>query len=162
MAYKISTLPITEGLQVFQKVTFPIFTNIKNDKERLLKAYIKSAFLVLLASLPFGLLFIGFPEIVVTVVLGKDWLAIVPVLRVLTIYGVIQSISATTNSLFYSVNKNNYVALFTFMNLLGMLVLILPMVKSYGITGAAYSVLFGALLSAVVRVYFLYMFIKKK
>lgn len=161
MAYKISTLPITEGVSVFQKVTFPIFTNIKNDKKRLKNAYFKSAFSVFMLSLVFGIFFLGFSEKIVYLVLGEQWLTIVPVLRVLSVYGIIQSIAATSNSLFYSTNNQKLVMIATSVNFFVMALTIYPLIISHGILGAGMSALLGTVVSAPVRLYFLLRYFKK-
>jgi len=47
-AYRISTVPVTEVGEVFNKVTFPIYTQINEDKKRLKKAFLKTLLIICL------------------------------------------------------------------------------------------------------------------
>ena len=58
IAYKISTLPITEGGEVVSKVVFPVYTRIYGDRERLRTAYFKVLGSITLVTIPFGLFLI--------------------------------------------------------------------------------------------------------
>lgn len=160
MAYKISTLPISDVSNVVNSVMFPVYTKFKNDIKRLRRAYIITVFAVAALVLPFGLILVIFTRELVLVILGNNWLEIVPVLRVLLFFGIIQSIIATSNALFLSTNNQKYVMFSTLFNVIGMLVFIYPFIINFGIVGAAYSVLIGSLVSAPVRLYLSYKILK--
>lgn len=155
MAYKISTLPITEVADVFGKVTFPIFTKISGDTERLRRAFVKTTVGITLLVLPIGIFLFVFPKEVIRVVLGEQWLMAVPALRLLAVFGVIRAISGSSSALFLAVKKQEYVTGLTLVSILGLAVTIIPLVNRYGILGAAASATVGALAALPVIGYYL-------
>ncbi|OGY18420.1 MAG: hypothetical protein A2900_03860 [Candidatus Chisholmbacteria bacterium RIFCSPLOWO2_01_FULL_50_28] len=155
MAYKISTLPITEVADVFGKVTFPIFTRISGDTERLRKAFVKTTVGITLLVLPFGIFLFLFPNQVIAFVFGEQWLIAAPALQLLAIFGVIRAISGSSSALFLAVKKQEYVTGLTLVSILGLAVTIVPLVNRYGILGAAASATIGALAALPVIGYYL-------
>lgn len=155
MAYKVSSLPMTEVSDVIQKVTFPVYTKIAEDKERLKKAFIKSLFATILLVLPIGLILFFFSREAVLILLGPKWLSVVPVIKVLSFFGVVRSITETTYPLFLSLKKQNYVSAITLFSILGLAITIFPLVKNFDIVGAGISSLIGSLFAIPITVYFL-------
>ncbi len=160
MAYKISTLPITEITQVVNGVTFPVYANIGGDIKRLRKAFLKTLLITTILALPLGFLFIFWGSEIVNLVLGRDWMAIVPTLKILAVYGTIQSVLAISNALFLATNNQKYVMVCVFLNVLFLAIFIYPLTTRYGIVGAGYSVLASALLAAPARIYYSYKILK--
>src|SRR6266403_2378720 len=157
MAYKISILPISEISDVVSRVAFPVYTKISDDRKRLRSAFLKTISLVTVCSAILGLVIFLFPSEIITIILGKKWLAAAPALRVLSIYGVLRTISGPASALFLSVGKQNYVTAMTFVRFFGLLLTIYPLVVMYGLIGAGYS----ALLSVIIEIPFILYFFKK-
>lgn len=155
MAYKVSSLPMTEVSDVIQKVTFPVYTKIAGDKERLKKAFIKSLLATSIAVLPIGLILFFFSQEVVLILLGPKWLSVVPVIKALSFFGVVRAITETTYPLFLSLKKQNYVSLITLFSILGLIITIFPLVKNFDIVGAGISSLIGALFAIPITIYLL-------
>lgn len=154
VAYRISTLPITEGGEVVSKVVFPVYTKISGDKERLKKAYLKVLKSITLLMIPFGLFFIIFAEPFVLLFLGDKWLEIVPALKVLSIFGVIRAVSGSSSTLFLAVKKQEYITLVTLVSIVGLTLVVFPLVVKFGLLGAAYASLIGALVAVPFMFYF--------
>ncbi|HJZ05815.1 hypothetical protein A2634_03940 [Candidatus Amesbacteria bacterium RIFCSPHIGHO2_01_FULL_48_32] len=154
-AYKISGLPVTELAEVFSKVTFPVFAQIKGDKVRLWQSFIKSTLALSAIVVPFGIFLFFFPQIIVFL-LGPNWAPAIPALRLLSIYGVIRSISGFSSALFLAVNKANFVTYVTLASILGLTVSIYPLVSRLGLVGAALSVIIGSLTALPVVIYYTY------
>ena len=144
-AYKISTLPVTEVGQIFNKVTFPVYVAIGGDRERLKKAFFKTLLVILGLVLPFGLLIFFFSRPVILLLLGDKWLGAEPALKVLAIYGVLKSILNSSYSLFLSVKKQKIVMLAELTGILGIAIAVVPLVARYGLIGAGYSAAVGAI-----------------
>lgn len=154
MAYKISILPITEIADVVQKVVFPVFTKISEDRERLKKAFTKTLFFVSALSVPLGMLIFLFAKEIVLLLLGDQWISIIPVLRILSIFGVIRAISGSSSALFLSVSKQEYVTIATFVSISGLLVTIIPLVLRFGMLGAGIAALIGTLISFPIFIFY--------
>lgn len=153
--YKISMLPITEAVDVINKTSFPVFVKISGDKARLLKGYIKTVLISLLVSLPLGLVFYIFPEQIIALLLGSQWVGGGDVLRVLAILGVIRALSISVSSPFYALEKQEYMTVITIIGFFGLAITIVPFVQIWGIVGAGYSALFGSLFSTPFVIYYL-------
>jgi len=155
MAYKISSLPITEVADVFGKVTFPVFTKIAEDRHRLKRAFIKTTLSLTLLVLPFGILLYLFPEEIITVIFGESWLMAAPAIRILAIFGIVRAISGSSSALFLAVKKQEYVTGLTLVSIVGLALTIIPLVKYYGILGASISALIGSIVTLPLIGYYL-------
>lgn len=154
-AYKISTLPISEVADTFGKVTFPIYTKISGNKIRLRQAFKNVTLGISALTIPLGAVLFFFPEAVISFILGDNWLAAAPALRVLSIFGVVRAISGSASALFLSVKKQQYVSVITFVSILGLAITIIPLVSSFGIFGAGLSALIGSIIALPVINYYL-------
>lgn len=155
MAYKISMLPISEVTDVVGKATFPVYVKIDTDLVRLRSAFLKSLSLITLVTLSLGSVLFFFPEIVITILLGDQWLSAAPVLRLLAVYTVVRSILTAPVALFYGLGKQEIVARITFVSFIGLAVTIYPFTQNWGMLGATGAVLFGSLISIPFVLYYL-------
>lgn len=155
MVYKISSLPLTEVSDVVQRVTFPVYVKIADDRLRLKRAFIKSMSATAILILPLGIALLIFPSQIVQILLGERWLATVPVVRIMSFFGVIRALTISSYSLFLALKKQEYVSLITLVGIVGLGVSIVPLVNKYGITGAGFSALIGSIVSVPVVAYYL-------
>lgn len=162
VAYKISTLPISEVTDVVSKVVFPIYSIIGGDKKRLKTAFLKSTLIISITTITIGTVLFLFPKYIVLIVLGERWLSAVPVLQALAIYGVLRAISGSSSALFLGIGKQNYVTIMTFIRFIGLAVTIYPFILMFGITGAAYSALFSVVVEIPIIIYYVIVVFKKK
>jgi O-antigen/teichoic acid export membrane protein len=146
-AYKISTFPITELGDVFYKVTFPVYVKMRDFPERLKIAAIKGGLLLSVLLLIASLLIYFLADSLVSIVLGSNWLAAVPVVKTLAFLGFFRGTSNSFNSLFMALNMQKQVSLIILFNALGLAITIVPLVTKYGLVGAGYSAIIGASLS---------------
>lgn len=105
-AYALGHKPNYEVTKSIHHGTIPVYTKIVDTVSRLQRAALRSigatAVIVTLGSLP---LLIA-PELVVLYLLGPNWQEAVPLVRTLTIAGLIQSFSSVGYTLFLA--KKNY------------------------------------------------------
>ncbi|MBU0998066.1 lipopolysaccharide biosynthesis protein [Patescibacteria group bacterium] len=162
MAYKISTLPITEISNVFYNVTFPVFSKFQNDKKRLKKAFLKSTLVIVLIAVPVGLAIYLFAKEIVVFILGKEWIPVVAPLKILSIYGILRAITAEFPAVFMALKKQELVTKVTLVAVLGIGITIIPFVRKFGILGASYSALFGMILAIPLMTYYMYILLWRK
>jgi PST family polysaccharide transporter len=86
MTQRVGVLPTRELISPLQRVLFPSFSEIAEDRERLKRVVRESINVVGSLSLPAGVGFALVSDDVVPVALGEQWLAIVPLLQVLVPY----------------------------------------------------------------------------
>lgn len=146
-AYSISTLPVSGVSEVFNKVMFPVFVKISEERKRLKLAFYKVFGLIFIAALAFGIAIFFFSRPVILIFLGEKWLSIEPVLKILAIFSVLKSVLNSTYSLFLSLKMQKTVMLSELCGIAGMGLAIYPMVSKYGILGAAYSTIIAVVCS---------------
>lgn len=146
-SYSIATLPVTGVSDIYSKVMFPRFTKVIEDKQKLKSIFIRSTYGIFFVTLIFSFLLIVFTKPIVLLFLGDKWLGIIPSLKVLAIFGLIRSIVNSSYSLLLSLKMQREVMISELCGILSMLVLIYPMVKNFGIIGAAYSAIIASLFS---------------
>lgn len=160
MAYKISILPISEISDVINKVIFPVYVQIVDDSKRLQKAFLKTTTVISFITIIIGLIIFLFPKEIILILLGDKWISAVPVLQILSLYGVIRAITGSVTSMFLAVKKQNYVTLMTFLRFLVLILTIVPLVIQFGLIGAGYSALLSVLVEIPVVIYFVYKIFK--
>lgn len=152
-AYNISTLPVSEIGNIFNKVTFPVYVVISEEKERLRKAFVKTVLVISFLVVLFALLVLFFSKFIILVLLGENWLPIEPVLKILAIFGVFKSILNFSYSLFLSLKLQKYVMYSEMAGVLGMVIVIYPMISRFGLVGAGLSAIISFLCSLPVVIY---------
>ncbi len=155
IAYKLSTLPITEVSEVFGKVTFPVYVKISDDIIRLKRAFVRTTLTISALVIPIGLILFFFSKEIVLIVLGGNWLAVVPALKVLSIFGMVRAISGSSSALFLAIKKQEYVMVVTLVSILGLAISIVPLVVKFGIVGAGLSALIGSITALPIIIFYL-------
>ncbi len=153
-AYKISTTPLTEVGDVFYRVTFPVFAKISDDAERLKKAFVKTITANALIMTLAGIIVYIFASPIVKILFGQEWDAAIPVVRLLSVLGVVRGIASSTNSLLVAKTKQKYSAVVTFVSSVGLLVTIVPLIHKYDIIGAGVAAIIGTVISLPFTIYF--------
>jgi len=153
-AYKISTAPLTEVGDVFFRVTFPIFSKISGDSIRLKKAFIKNTVINSVLMIFAGVFIYIFASPIVKILFGQGWEAAIPVVRLLSVLGVVRGVAASTNSLLVAQMKQKYSAIITLVSAMGLLITIVPLVKVYGIIGAGLSAILGTALTLPLIIFY--------
>nr|MBI5456068.1 lipopolysaccharide biosynthesis protein [Candidatus Levybacteria bacterium] len=161
MIYKISILPLSEISDAINRVVFPIYVKIADDKNRLQKAFFKTSFVISALTIALGTMIFIFPREIILIVLGDKWLSGVEVLRILSTYGVLRAISGSITPLFLAVKKQNYVTVMSFFRFIILAVTIFPLVIKFGIIGAGYAVLLSVFGEIPVVAYYTYKIFKK-
>lgn len=146
-AYTISTLPVSEIGQIFNKVTFPVYVQLSGDVERLKKAFYKTLFVILPIVAVFAAGIFIFSRTLILIFLGEKWLVIEPTLRILAIFGILKSVLNFSYSLFLSLKMQKTVMLSELFGIIGMGIAIYPMILKYGTVGAAYSTIIAVICS---------------
>ena len=147
MAYLISNLPATEITHVISQVTFPAYSKLQEDIQRLREAYLDTLQLTAFVSMPIaGGIFVLAPDFT-RIFLGEKWMLMVPAIQVLVLAGLIRSIAATTGPIFYGVGRPRIDTMWQVIRLIVLIALIYPFTMRWGILGASIAVLFSILVS---------------
>lgn len=92
MAYQLAMKPLRMFNPIVTRVTFPLFARVQDDDERLRSGYLEMIRVIALVLFPVyaGLIVLAQP--LTLVLLGEDWLPMVPVFQTLGVLGVFYSL----------------------------------------------------------------------
>jgi len=153
--YKTSLLPLTEIADVVGKVTFPVYVKMNDDIKRLRNAYIKSSVFIFLSSVVFASVLIVFARQIILILLGAQWVNGVTFLYILAILGVFRAMFSSVVYPLYSLKKQRNVSIITFIALATILITIIPFTNNWGLPGASFSALLGAIVATPIAFYLL-------
>ena len=160
MGYRLATIPIGEAVDIISLVTFPVYSKISNDYTRLKRAFLKTSLVVFLLGLPICIVLFFFAKNFVIIALGPNWLSVVPVVRVLAVFGLVQIIAVPQTTLYNAVGKQRYGTVVAFVRTLVLCITIIPLVLKFGIIGAGISAVVGSLISLPFNIYYTLKIIK--
>ncbi|HUC94641.1 MAG TPA: oligosaccharide flippase family protein [Candidatus Saccharimonadales bacterium] len=153
-AYTISTAPLTEVGTIFYTVVFPVFSKISGEASRLKSAFIKNTLANVVLMTGAGIFIFIFAAPIVHILFGKGWEAAIPVVKLLSVLGVVRGVTGSTGSLLMAKEKQKYTAVITIVSTLGLWATIVPLTRAYGLIGAGMSAIFGTLISLPFTVYY--------
>lgn len=126
MAYRVLVIPVQMIGQTVNRVTFPTFSRLADDRERLRTNLIKVTALLSLVTIPPMLLIAVASPQLIEVVLGSEWAATAPVLSVLAVAGARETVFSVTQSLMRAMGAGKlvlrYELLATGLQLIGIVV----------------------------------------
>lgn len=143
MAFRLSNAPATEISKVISKVAFPAYSALQNQEKRLKRTYLNTLEITFYITVPMavGILVVA-PEFTV-VVLGEEWVPIVPALQVMAVAGFVRGITATGGAIFRGTGVPEWDFRMNLLRAVTILLTIWPLTKYAGITGAAISISLG-------------------
>lgn len=124
---------------VFTRVGFPLIASIQEDRDRVRQVYLKTMNMTASVNAPIYMAFMAFPSEIVISLLGPNWEASAPLLRVLALWGLLRSFGNPVGSLLFGLG---HVRLAAYWNG-GVLLLTPPAVwlgAHWGATGMAWSI----------------------
>lgn len=159
--YYGSAFKLVESLillpQALTIALFPLSSKlIENDKSALKKLYLKALVFVFLASLPFFLVFTFFPNLLVNIVFGAEYLPAVPIYRVLGFSIILFFVNSLAGIVIQNSSKLKYYLPFAVGNFLVMALLCFLLIPRFNIFGSAVAVVGAEFFGFIVNHYFVY------
>jgi lipopolysaccharide exporter len=140
MAYRIANLITIEVVTSFGKALKPAYAALQSDPERLRIAFEKSLSVVTAFILPTGIFLILTADLIVPVLLGAKWNAIIPILPIFVLGAIFYGIEGISFAFFIgtgSPHKDFYLALTKAISLMAC---IYPFFLLAGLKGIAWAV----------------------
>lgn len=142
------------GLSVIH-ATFPIYSRLSDDIARLKKAFVKVCLSFCgLLIIPTAL-FILFPQFIVKLQFGDQWVALAAILPILALSGYIQGLFNIGSTLFTVRRKYYFLSMVLLITLSSMVTGILLLTPKFGLIGGATGVLISRLISLPFFIYFI-------
>lgn len=137
-AYSLMLLPMNNISSMLGQVMFPALSQIQNDIPKFREVYMKAVRMIALVSFPMMTGLAALTQPVTVLLLGEKWLAIVPVLQVLSFVGLLQSVIFPVGWVFTSLGHTK--TQFHLSIVLGVVFLLLIALSlRYGVVGVAYA-----------------------
>lgn len=150
VAYELATLATTELIWPIVRALLPGYAKLAGDKRQLSAAFIDALGIIMLLAAPvtIGIAVMAGPA--VRLVLGPDWLAAIPVMQILALYGLLDMPTANVKALFLAVGRPD---LIVWRDIPAALVLVPCLIGGtlvFGAPGAAAALAISAAVSLVV------------
>jgi len=137
-------MPATEITHIISKVSFPLYSKLQDDFEKLNQGYLKIIKLTSFMIFPLaGLIFLLIRDFTV-IFLGEKWLPMVVSAKLLVIWGTIRALGVTAGILFYGLGRPKIVAQLEFVQLVLLILFIYPLSKAWGINGTSLAVVLAS------------------
>jgi PST family polysaccharide transporter len=147
-AYNLFSMPVSQIQAPMVSVALPALSALRDDSERYVRYYRRSLEALGLLTVPIAAYCMLEADFIIRVLLGDQWMAVVPVFRLLAIGGLVQGVSSTRGLLLLSCGMpREYVRLGTVnavVRIAGVLVGL-----AWGIAGVAAGTSFAILVSLV-------------
>lgn len=101
-AYSIMLFPLTNISQVISRVMFPSFSIIQKEKIRVKHLYLRMTRVIALVTFPMMMGLFVMVEPFVLAIFGQHWAAMIPILKILCLLGMTQSIGTLNGNLYLS------------------------------------------------------------
>lgn len=105
LAYQIMLYPLSQVAGVIMRVLFPALSQMQDEQARFRNAYLKSVAAIGVVTFPMMIGLFAVAHDFVVVVFGEKWLPMLPVLKILCLVGMVQSVGTTVGTLFLSTGK---------------------------------------------------------
>lgn len=152
-ADSMKNFPIFSLTSALDKVTYPLFVQVKNDEEKLKSAYIKAQDMVLFVLSPFIFFLVLAAHPIFDFLLGSIWLPAVSYFQLLCIVGLTYPIVDYKSNLLKVKGRSDQILTASFINKSLLLIGIIATVK-FGIIPIIYSLIFNAFFSIFILTIF--------
>ncbi|HET9114320.1 MAG TPA: lipopolysaccharide biosynthesis protein [Burkholderiales bacterium] len=146
LSYEISNLPSTDLVAPINRAIFPGYAKMAHDLEMLRQGYLNVFSAIALVALPVctGIALVADP--LVHVMLGEKWLATIPLIQILAIAGLTQSLQTNKGSVFLALGRPRLLTLLAVFHAATLLPALVWGAMQNGVMGAAYATVIVSLL----------------
>ncbi|NRA84700.1 MAG: lipopolysaccharide biosynthesis protein [Gammaproteobacteria bacterium] len=153
-ASELSLLTNTEIQQPFARALIPALVKLKQDKKRLIAAYIKALSAMTLLAIPIALGFGAVSQELIPLFLGggDKWLPVVPLIECLVFFSVCTSMYTISGNLLTITGNVKYTAYLFWIQAIIIIATMFPAFELFGLLGIVYTrVLIGIIMFFVVH-----------
>ncbi len=137
LAYKISNTPATNIARLVNRVTFPAFSILQAERDRMRNAFFRQVRLVAALAMPIGVGIVFFASDFVYAVLNESWAPAIVPMQILAVYGVIRAVASNMGVMFQAGGKPKWLAGIAAWRFVVMAVLLYPFIRWGGLVGVS-------------------------
>lgn len=143
LAYNVILLPFSQIAGPLEQLLYPAFSRLQDEASRLREAFLRVNRVVCAINMPLLLGLAVLADQFVPVVLGDQWNAAIPVIQILAVVGLAQSIQALNGSVLQARDRTNWLLRYSLV-FTGVTVAAFVAGVSFGIVGVAWSLLIAS------------------
>lgn len=114
---EMATLPASEVAAPINKATYPAYAKAKQNPAELRQLFYQSTSMITIIALPASLGLFSTAEFFVPTILGEQWLEAIPLVKLLSLFAFVSSISSNNNYVFLALGKSKLVALISLLRI---------------------------------------------
>lgn len=138
-ARKLEEIPVVALTNIVSTVSFPIFSNLQDDKIRLVNCLKKNIKTITFLSFPLMVSFIVFAKHIIIVLFSETWMESVPYFQLLCLSGMLIPVNVANRDLYASLGKSKlYFNSQLIYKIFGVILMLIG-VFNYGIFGLIYG-----------------------
>lgn len=107
-AYESMLAPLKQVSSVVGRVMFPSLSKIQDDTDRVKRVYLRTVAIIALVTFPMMLGLLVVADAFVLGLYGPKWVEVIPLLRILCLVGLAQSIGTTTGWIYQSQGRTDW------------------------------------------------------
>lgn len=147
IANELATLPTTELMFPIARAAYPGYAKVAHDRTALKRTYLAVQGSIVMLTLPAGIGIVMLADPFVKALLGFNWLAAIPLIQILGLYGALRVFQTTNNAIFNVLGKPYINTALMALELLAVLPLLGWLIYSgHTIESAAWSYLAGSVI----------------
>ncbi|WP_020655388.1 lipopolysaccharide biosynthesis protein [Massilia niastensis] len=146
IASEIANLPSNELVAPINRAAFPGYSRVAHNLPELRNSFLKVIASIALISIPSGVGIVVVADLLVPAALGWKWLAAIPLIQILAVYGVIKAVQTNISYIYLALGQVKRITLVWCVQIAIMLVVLIPASIEWGVMGAAWSYLATAVL----------------
>ena len=145
VSYHIASLPTSEFVSGINRALMPGLAKVADEPQRIRSGFVRAAAVIALISLPAGFGIAVTADPLVRVILGSKWIAAIPLVGILAVFGTLVSISSPAGSALVAIGRPKIPALMGLANAVILIPTLIFLTSSSGPEGAAWALLIVAL-----------------
>jgi len=139
LGHWIAQAALVELSAAIGMVAFPAYSHIRDDQTRLRQAFIKTAGFTITVTIPIAAIICLNTAEFVNIFLGEKWTEMINPLKLLAVAGCFHAVAITGRPVFLCLGQPYILFWMQSIRAITLLVLIYPLVHTWGVTGAAWA-----------------------
>ena len=156
---EISNMPGTELVAPINRAVLPGYVKLAHDPPALRREYLSVMAMISLFAVPAVAGFAACAPFLVLLILGPKWIEAASLIKILAFFGITQVLQSNAYSAFLAIGRPQVFAKINAIHVAILLALLLALVPSFGVRGAAWAYVATAALVLPVNFYFITRFL---
>lgn len=153
VSYELASLPSTELVAPINRAVFPAYAKLAAESRHALsQEYLSVIGLIMLLAVPAVLGVAASAPLLIPVVLGEKWVDAIPVVTLLALFGFTNLVQTNAQAAYVALGRADVPAKTNIVHVVIQILVLIPLTRAFGVTGAAFAYLITATIMIPVSV----------